>query len=81
MIAPLHFIGGTGSMRIIMAFALGLMLAGCTAPEKPNTASGPAPLPAHPVGDVSKTALPPVAAEPSASAKSCTSSSAQGRCN
>ena len=67
-------------MRIIMAFALGLMLAGCAAPEKPETASGPTSLPAHPVGDVSKTALPPVAAEPSASAKSCTTPSAQGTC-
>jgi len=68
-------------MRIIVVFALGILLVSCAEPQKPKEA-GPAPLPAHPVGTVSKTELPPVSGPAkSASAKDCTSPSAQGTCN
>ena len=67
-------------MRIVMILALGAMLTACAQPAPEPTPSGPAPLPAHPIGDVTKPTELPAPAK-SASAGVCASKSEQNSCN
>jgi hypothetical protein len=56
-------------MRLVLMLCATLLLAACA--DEPQVA-GPAPLPAHPVPEVSKPAeLPPVGPASDASAKGC----------